>query len=219
MKYSESAKLVFDTEIKCLSNLSKTIGENFDEFVYDLDCCKGLLIWMGIGKSGHICNKIVATLQSLGIKSMYVHPSEALHGDLGVISSGDIVVMVSNSGETKELLDTINPIKNLGARIYGIIGRCNSSLEKESEKTLIFGDEEEAFLGIVPTSSTTATLVLGDAIAIAIAKKRGVTKEDFGKYHPNGQLGKRLTLRVSDVMIGGSDNSVVLEGSGSVEFA
>ncbi len=190
-----------------------SVGNEYDNFVFELDRCRGTLIWMGVGKSGHVCSKIVATMQSLGIKSLFIHPTEALHGDLGVVASEDIVILVSNSGETKELVDTIIPIRNIGARIFCIVGRNDSTLEKKSDMTLHVAVKDEVFLDIVPTSSTTATMVMGDSIAVSIAKTRGFTREDFGKFHPNGQLGKRLTLCVSDVMLTDNDNSVVLEGS------
>ncbi len=213
MTYSSIAKEVFSGEIECLCKLRERLGDNFEKFAFNLDKCRGYLIWSGIGKSGYICRKIVATMQSLGIKALYLHPSEALHGDLGVISPEDIVIFVSNSGETKELLDAISPIKNIGAKIFSIVGRVGSSLEQKSDMTLILEMLNEVYLDIVPTTSTTSTLVIGDALAVSIAQKRGFTKEEFGKYHPSGQLGKKLTLRVKDVMLKGAENSVVLEGS------
>lgn len=211
--YFECAKSVFNEEIAGLKAVLDCLGDDFEKFVFELDRCRGNLIWMGIGKSGLICRKIVATLQSLGIKALFLHPSEALHGDLGILCPEDIVIAVSNSGETKELLDTVEPIQNLGVKIFSITGRKDSSLESKSVNTYVINVKNEAFLDMVPTTSTTATLVLGDAIAVSIAHKRGFTKENFGKYHPNGQLGKRLTLKVKDIMLKGVENSVVLEGA------
>lgn len=213
MNYSTCAQNVFTKEINCLKSIQKSLNDEFDDFVFDLDNCRGNLIWMGIGKSGYICKKIVATLQSLGIKALFLHPSEALHGDLGIVSSEDILIIVSNSGETKELLDTLLPVRNLGAKIFCIVGKPNTTIAKASDKSLIIPVSKEVFLDMVPTSSTTAAMVVGDAIAVSIASRRHFTKEDFGKYHPNGQLGKRLTLHVKDIMLTGSDNSLVLEGS------
>ena len=213
MNYLDTAYTVFEGEIKGLEQSKEALDDNYNQFVYELDRCRGTLIWTGIGKSGHICKKIVATMQSLGIKSFYLHPSEALHGDLGLISSDDIVIAVSNSGETKELVDTIIPIRNLGAKVLAIVGHKDSSLEKMSDRTLVIGISNEVYLDLVPTTSTTTMLVLGDAIAVSIAQKRKFTKEDFGKYHPNGQLGMRLTFHVSDIMLSGTEHSIVLEGS------
>lgn len=213
MNYSDIARCVIEKELACMNQLYSLLGISFDNFVSRLDSCKGTLVWTGVGKSGHICRKIVATMQSLGIKSIFIHPVEALHGDLGVLSSDDVVVAVSNSGETREILNLIQPLRNLQVEILSITGKNNSTLERLSDGALVITGLKEAFLDIVPTSSTTCTLVLGDAIAASIATKRKFTQDDFGKFHPQGQLGKRLTLRNHDVMLSGNDNSVIVEGS------
>lgn len=212
--FLKSAQRVFDLEIDALQSAKDSLGPIFCDFVEAIDTCQGHIIFMGIGKSGHICEKIVATMQSLGIKSYFLHPAEALHGDLGIISQKDMIIAVSNSGETSEILNTIPSISKIGASLYSIIGRSNSTLQKESVKSLILPTVKEAFLGsLVPSSSTTMTLALGDALAIAIAEHRNFTKNDFGIYHPNGLLGKKLTLKISDIMLSGDDNSYVLSGS------
>lgn len=212
--YASVAKTVINKEIACLNRMVENLdNKQISTFIQYLDNCQGKIIWCGIGKSGHICKKIVATMQSLGIQAIFLHPSEALHGDLGIVSKSDIVVAVSNSGETKELLDIIAPLKKLDVDIVSIVGRSNSTLESVSTQTLVLNGLEEVYLGIVPTSSTTGTLVMGDAISIAIASRKNFAKEDFGKYHPNGQLGKKLTLKVMDVMVKDNDNSLIVTGS------
>lgn len=209
----ESAKDVFNTEINCLKALYMSLDESFELFVQKIDGCRGNIVWTGVGKSGHICKKVVATMQSLGIKAIFLNPVDALHGDLGVLSRNDVVIIVSNSGSTKELIDIIPPIKALGVSIFSIVGKSRSPIAVLSDETYCITDAEEAFLGIVPTSSTTNSLVLGDAIAISIAKQRHFTIDEFGLYHPKGQLGKRLTLKVKDVMVKGPENSIILEGA------
>lgn len=167
-----------------------------------------------MGKSGHICQKIVATMQSLGIKAYFLHPAEALHGDLGMLTSEDIVLAISNSGETDEILGNIPTLKLMNIPIYSIIGKKDSTLERFSSASIIMPPFEEAFLGsIVPTSSTTVSLMIGDAIAVVVAKKRGFSSKDFGLFHPRGTLGKRLTLRVGDLMLKDEENSVIRNGA------
>ena len=212
--YLDSAQYVFDREIEGLISLKNNLGESFNRFVDEIDSCKGHIIFMGVGKSGHICQKIVATMQSLGIKTFFLHPTESLHGDLGSISKEDIVIGVSNSGETSELLGTIPSIRIIGARLFCIVGRENCTLSRSSEITLLMPNMKEVFLdNMVPTTSTTATLVLGDALAVCIAEKRGFTKSEFGIYHPNGTLGKKLTIKVSDIMSKDIQNTSVPCGS------
>lgn len=196
------AKNVFETEIEGLKTAEKALDEKFLKIADAIDNCKGHIIMMGVGKSGHICRKIVATMQSLGIKAFFMHPSEGLHGDLGCLSPNDIVIGVSNSGETDELLRTIPSIKHIGAKLFAITGRSDCTLVRQSELDIALDGLEEVFLdGMVPTTSTTATLVLGDALAVTIASHRKFTKNEFGIYHPNGTLGKRLTLKISDMVL------------------
>lgn len=210
MNYIEEAKRVFDIEIKSLLNTRDAIGPDFEIFVKKIRACTGRMIITGMGKSGHISRKIAATMQSLGIKSYFMHPGEALHGDLGLLTSEDLILAISNSGETDEILNLIPTIEKMNVDLISIIGRKNSSLEKYSSATIILPEMEEAFLeSLVPTSSTTTSLVLGDALAIVVSKANGFTKSDFGIFHPSGMLGKRLTLKVKDLMLTGEDNSFV----------
>lgn len=195
------AKHVFDTEIEGLITIRNQLDSNFIKMVDYIDSCKGHVVFMGVGKSGHICKKIVATMQSLGIKALYIHPTEGLHGDLGCISDDDLVVYVSNSGETEELLNTIISIKYIGATTVCIVGRKECTLMKECECGIVMCGLKEAYLGMVPTTTTTSTLVIGDALAVAIATRRDFTKSKFGIYHPHGTLGKRLTMTIDDFLI------------------
>lgn len=168
--------------------------------------CKGRVIVIGIGKSGHIGKKIAATLASTGTPSYYIHPSEASHGDLGMIMRNDIVLMISNSGETAELLHILPLIKQQNIPIIAMTGNPESTLAQQSSTHLDVSVEKEAgALGLAPTSSTTVALVMGDALAITLLEARGFTSEDFAFFHPGGSLGKKLLLKVSDLMHKGDD--------------
>lgn len=214
MTFLLNAKRVFDKEILAVQLTRDTLGESFELICQAIEQCTGRVIVTGMGKSGHVCRKIAATMQSLGIRAQFMHPGEALHGDLGMLAKEDVVIAVSNSGETDEVLGLIPTIQKIGASLYCIVGRKNSTLGKFSICEIVLPTFEEAYLGsLVPTSSTTATLVLGDAIAIAVAEKRGFTSSDFGVFHPNGLLGKRLTLRVKSLMVSGEDNAVISQDS------
>ena len=214
MGYINDAKNVFDIEIQALIDTKNAIGQEFEIFVEKIRNCAGRVIITGMGKSGHISKKIAATMQSLGIKSYFMHPGEALHGDLGLLTSEDLILAISNSGETDEILSLIPAIEKIGSDLICIVGRERSSLQKFSSCTMILPQMEEAFLGsLVPTSSTTATLVLGDALAVVVSKSKGFTTSDFGIFHPNGLIGKRLTLRVRDLMLVDDENSIISLGS------
>lgn len=214
MEWLEVAMQVFECEIQAAQLTKNALGISFEELCTAIDDCKGDVVLTGMGKSGHICRKIVATMQSLGIKAQFLHSAEALHGDLGMLAKEDIVIALSNSGETSEILGILPTIKKLGISIYGIVGRAGSTLEKYSKACVLLPPISEAYLdNVVPTSSTTAMLVVGDALAVAVAKKRGFTKNDFGEFHPSGLLGKRLTLQVQDLMLCGEDNAVVQTGA------
>lgn len=207
------AKNVFEIEIEELKKIEKKIDENLEKLVneiYKLENKK--VVVTGIGKSGHIGKKIAATLASTGTSAIFVNAAEALHGDLGMISEGDIVIAISNSGNSDEILSILNPIKKIGAKIVAFTGNEKSTLAKYSEIVIEIGVEKEACpIGQAPMSSTTATLVMGDALAVALMKLRNFTKNDFAKYHPGGSLGKRLLLKVSDLMHFGDELPVVLE--------
>ena len=191
---------VIDIEIKSLQLLKKNLSKSFSDSVELLFKTKGKIIVSGIGKSGHVASKISSTLSSIGSPSFFIHPSEANHGDLGMITKNDSVILISNSGETLELLSIILHCKKLGVPIISITSEEKSTLAKKSELVLeIPKDVEACPLELAPTSSTTCTLVLGDALALALLKKRKFTSKDFLELHPGGKLGKML-LKVGDVM-------------------
>ena len=197
---------VIDDEVEALIDLKQYLKEDFIEVVNKILHCKGRVILTGIGKSGHICKKISATLSSTGTSSFFMHATEAFHGDLGMIRNDDLVIAVSYSGETDDLIKTIPIIKNIGAEVIGVSGNVNSSLAKLSDLHQLIKVEKEACpLDLAPTSSATATLVWGDALAVALMKKRDFQPEDFARSHPGGTLGKRLILTAKDVMIEGDD--------------
>ena len=191
---------VIDIEIKSLQLLKKNLSKSFSDTVELLFKTKGKIIVSGIGKSGHVASKISSTLSSIGSPSFFIHPSEANHGDLGMITKNDSVILISNSGETLELLSIILHCKKLGVPIISITSEEKSTLAKKSELVLeIPKDVEACPLELAPTSSTTCTLVLGDALALALLKKRKFTSKDFLELHPGGKLGKML-LKVGDIM-------------------
>lgn len=212
-KVLDGMKDTFDREISSLRSVADGLDGSVAEFVMELHSCRGRIVFTGMGKSGHICRKIVATIQSMGVHAVFLHPAEGVHGDLGIVSNRDIVICVSNSGETSEIMDLLPSLETIGCRIFSIVGRRGSTLESKSERTIVIQGLKEVYLDMVPTSSTTATLVLGDAIAVELGKLKRFTQEEFGIYHPKGQLGKKLTMRVEDIMVKDADNSVVLSGS------
>ena len=195
-----TGKSVIDTEIKSLVLMRKKMSGSFDRAIKLLYQTKGKIVVSGIGKSGHIASKISSTLSSIGSPSFYLHPSEANHGDLGMITKGDTVILISNSGETQELSTIIIHCKKLKVPIVSITSELDSTLARKSEVVLSIPSGVEACpLELAPTSSTTCTLVLGDAIAVTLLKKRNFTSKDFLELHPGGKLGKMLQ-KVSDVM-------------------
>ena len=209
-KTIDIARQVIDDEVEALIGLKDYIDENFEEIVDVIYKCKGRLIFTGIGKSGHISKKISATLSSTGTSSFFMHSTEAFHGDLGMIQNDDIVVAISYSGETEDLLKTIPIIKKLGCSVIGVSGNKKSSLSKISDYHQLIKVEKEACpLDLAPTSSATATLVWGDALAISLMNKKDFRPEDFAKSHPGGTLGKRLLLSAKDVMASGIDIPIV----------
>tara|TARA_B100001057_G_scaffold499028_1_gene608076 strand:+ start:252 stop:1217 length:966 start_codon:yes stop_codon:yes gene_type:complete len=204
------ARQVIDDEVEALVGLKNYIDENFEEIVNVICKCKGRLIFTGIGKSGHISKKISATLSSTGTSSFFMHSTEAFHGDLGMIQNDDIVVAISYSGETEDLLKTIPIIKKLGCLVIGISGNDESTLSKISDYHQLIKVEKEACpLDLAPTSSATATLVWGDALAISLMNKKDFKPEDFAKSHPGGTLGKRLLLSAKDIMVSGDEIPIV----------
>jgi arabinose-5-phosphate isomerase len=208
------AKQVVQVEKNALSKLHDQIGAEFIKAIDLMQICKGHVIVIGMGKSGHIGNKISATLASTGTPAFSVHPGEASHGDLGMITNNDITLCVSNSGETQEVLNIIPIIKRMGIPIIAITGNSNSTMAKIADVHLSIAVGEEACpLGLAPTTSTTTTLVLGDALAVTLLKLRGFTEEDFARSHPAGSLGKKLLLRIDDLMRTGDDIPQVFLGT------
>jgi arabinose-5-phosphate isomerase len=198
---SKLARAVIETEAQAVNRLLDRIDDNFTAAIQTMLNCTGRIVVLGMGKSGHIGNKIAATLASTGTPAFFVHPGEASHGDLGMITAKDVVLALSNSGETDEILTILPIIKRLNVPLIAMTGNLSSSLASEADFHLDISVEKEACpLGLAPTSSTTATLVMGDALAIALLESRGFTEADFARSHPGGRLGKRLLLHVQDVM-------------------
>ncbi|MCX4190562.1 KpsF/GutQ family sugar-phosphate isomerase [Methylophaga sp. OBS3] len=195
------ATAVIDTEINAVNALRDRIDATFVKACEYLLACEGRIVVIGMGKSGHIGGKLAATLASTGSPAFFVHPGEASHGDLGMITSNDVVIALSNSGETSEILTILPLIKRLGVPLIALTGRPHSTLAECASAHIDVSVEKEACpLGLAPTSSTTATLVMGDALAIALLEAKGFTAEDFALSHPGGNLGRRLLLHVRDIM-------------------
>jgi len=208
------AKEVLRIEAEAIRRLIPRIDSKFEKAVEMIYNCKGRVVVTGMGKPGFIAQKISATLSSLGTPSLFLHPAEALHGDLGRVTKDDVVIAISNSGETEEITRFLPMVKKIGAKMIALTGRQRSTLAKFSDITIDVSVEKEACsLGLAPTSSTTATLAMGDALAVALLDKRGFKKEDYAFYHPAGALGKRLLLKVEDIMRKGSDNPIVKENA------
>ena len=196
---------VISTEAEALENLKPRIDDNFILACETLLDCKGRIIVSGMGKSGHIAGKIAATLASTGSPAFFVHPGEASHGDLGMIKPEDVVIAISNSGTSQELLLIIPMIKRMGVPLITLTGKPDSAMAQLSSINLdVSVDREACPLGLAPTASTTATLAMGDALAIALLEARGFSMDDFALSHPGGALGRRLLLRVSDIMVTGN---------------
>ena len=197
-------------EAKTLTHLEKSLTPQFEEAVKMLQACLGKVILMGVGKSGLIANKIAATMVSTGTPAVFLHGSEGMHGDIGIVAKDDIVIAVGKSGESEELLALLPFIRKIGARVISITAKPDAALARGSDLVLITPIEEEACpLNMAPTCSTTAALVLGDAIAMALMKLRNFQPDDFALFHPGGQLGKRLLLTVGDCMRRGEANPVI----------
>lgn len=200
-RYIEFALRTITIERDAIDALKTRINEDFVRACDTMMACKGRVVVTGMGKSGHIGHKIAATLASTGTPSFFVHPGEASHGDLGMITSQDVVLAISNSGNTAEVLTILPLIKRMGAPLISMTGNSESILAREAVANLDISVALEACpLGLAPTSSTTATLVMGDALAVALLEARGFSAEDFAFSHPGGTLGRRLLLRVSDIM-------------------
>jgi len=197
---------VVETELASVNALKHRIDDSFARACEVMLGCEGRIVVTGMGKSGHIAGKIAATLASTGSPAFFVHPGEASHGDLGMITPKDVVIALSNSGNTTELLTIVPIIKRLGVPLISMTGNADSPLATEATINLNVGVDREACpLGLAPTSSTTVALVMGDALAVALLEARGFTEEDFALSHPGGTLGRRLLLHVSDIMHRGED--------------
>jgi len=208
----EEAKKVIRIEAEALLALAETIDGSFQRAVELIMGCRGRVVVTGMGKSGLIGQKIASTLSSTGTPALFLHPAEGVHGDLGMIMKGDVVVAISNSGETEEILRILPVVKRLGALLVSVAGNPASTLARAGDVFLPVCIREEACpLGLAPTASTTATLALGDALAVALLVERGFREEDFALFHPGGALGKKLLLRVEDLMHSG--DTIPLVGS------
>lgn len=199
-----SAKRVIDIEKQAIASLTGHLDDDFVRACELLYTCKGKVVVSGMGKSGHIGNKIAATLASTGTPAFFMHPGEANHGDLGMLAPDDVLLAISNSGETAELLNVLPVVKRLNVPVIAMTNSKDSSLGKHADVVVnISVDKEACSLGLAPTSSTTATLVMGDALAIALLDRKGFTSDDFALSHPGGSLGRKLLLKVSDIMLTG----------------
>ena len=209
-KFINSAKKTIGIQADSIASLSNQIDKSFAEIAKKVSLIKGKLIVMGVGKSGHVGQKVSATLASTGTPSFFIHPTEAAHGDLGMIAKDDAVLIFSNSGETKEVTAILPALKRMTSDIFSITGNANSSIAKASSVHLKVQVEKEACPhDLAPTSSTTASMVIGDALAISLIEEKNFSSEDFAKSHPAGELGKKLTTYVGDLAISGNKVSCV----------
>lgn len=201
MTYSQRAKQIFEEEIEELHKLGATIDSSFDKAIDLIQNCRGKLVVMGIGKTGIIGHKIASSLASTGTPAVFVNAAEAVHGDLGIVNGKDIVLLVSNSGSSSEILNVIEPVRKLGCSIIAMTGDMSSRLAKESDVVVsIHVDKEACPLGLAPTTSTTATVLMGDALMICLMEKNHFKAENFAVYHPGGALGRQLLGKVKNLM-------------------
>ncbi|MDG2093537.1 MAG: KpsF/GutQ family sugar-phosphate isomerase [SAR86 cluster bacterium] len=208
--YIQAAKKIFEIESRVVSELSDQLNDSFTLLCEDILNMNGKLILMGIGKSGHVSQKIAATLSSTGTASFFIHPTEAAHGDMGMIGKDDMVLLFSNSGETQEIISILPALKRTSKKLISVTGNALSSIAQASDNHIEIKTSEEACtLDLAPTSSTTSAMAFGDALAVTLLQAKGFTKDDFAKSHPAGKLGKALTLLVSDVMHSGLDTPKV----------
>ena len=214
MGIKESAKKTIQIELEEANKLLDRIDDDFESVVKAILDCPGRIIVTGMGKSGHIGKKIAASLASTGTPAFFMHPAEAFHGDLGMVQADDMVIVISNSGESGEIVNILPIIRKLGANVIAMCGRRESTLGENCDYFLDIGVNREAGpLGLAPTCSTTSTLIMGDALTVALVSERGFTKKDFATYHPGGALGRRLLLTIRKLMHSGEDNPVIAKGS------
>ena len=204
------AQKVLQMEAEAILDLIPRVDAHFDAAVEMILACRGRVIMTGMGKSGIIAHKISATLASTGTPSFYLHPAEGIHGDLGMVTADDVIIAMSNSGETGEVLNILPSVRRIGAKLIAMVGNTDSTLAKNADVVLNVGVKKEACpLGLAPTSSTTAALAFGDALAMALMGKHHFTSNQFAVFHPGGSLGRKLLLTVGDVMHAESENPVV----------
>lgn len=207
------AKAIFDKEIEAIIKTRDSLDDDFATAVQLMVECRGKVVLTGMGKPGHIGTKIAATLASLGTPSFFMHPGEALHGDLGMVEEKDVVILMSYSGESDEITRLMPTLHEIGCTTIAITGKPKSTLSRECKYHIFFPEFEEAcYMHLAPTSSTTALLVLGDALALVASRIKNYTREDYGIHHPAGALGKKLLVHVGDIMHKDEENAVVLEG-------
>lgn len=200
------AKKVLKTEAEAVNALVEKLGSDFEKAVEIIYQSKGRVVVTGMGKSGLVGKKIAATLASTGTPAFFLHPAEATHGDLGMVTSDDVIIAISNSGETEEIIELIPFLKRFNVRLISVTGKPESSLSKAADVTLDVSVKEEACpFGIVPTASTTAAMAMGDALAVALLMKRGFKEQDFAFFHPGGKIGKKFFIKVKDIMHTGDE--------------
>ena len=210
----EEGKKVFDIEIEALMKMRDALDDTFIRIIDAIKTCRGNFIVTGMGKPGHIATKIAATMSSLGTPTFFLHPGEAMHGDLGMISSNDVIMAISYSGESDEFIKILPNIKMIGAKLIVLTGNKESTLAQAADIVQVFPDFEEACaLGLAPTSSTTVELCYGDALAVVMSEINNFRDNNYAMYHPAGALGKKLILKVENLMIHGNDNGLVPDGA------
>lgn len=217
-KSIEMGREVFDKEIAVLNSVRNQIGETFEKMLKEMMNCKGKVIFIGMGKSGHVAKKIAASMASLGTCAICLHPGECMHGDLGMIQKKDVVVLISYSGESDEIVRIIPSINIIGATMLGITSNRESTLARSCKIVQVMDDVKEAcHLGVAPTSSTTAVMVYGDALAVTASRLKGFEKDDFGVFHPAGSLGKKIITRAVDLMKPFKEETFIREDSTILE--
>ncbi|HEY6802249.1 MAG TPA: KpsF/GutQ family sugar-phosphate isomerase [Pyrinomonadaceae bacterium] len=217
--YFSEVRAILKIESDAIAETAKRLDpEQVQQVIELLANCQGKVVVLGVGKSGIIAQKIAATMTSVGTAALYLHPSDALHGGLGIVQSQDVVILLSNSGETDEIVAMLPYLQNRDVKMVAIVGNCDSTLARRADAVLDAGVDQEACpLNLAPTTSTTVALAIGDALAMTLMKVKGLTSDDFAINHPAGRLGKRLTLRVADLMHRNGENPTIAIGSSWVE--
>lgn len=214
MSTLDIGKRVINHEAESLAKVAENLDATFDSFIQAIENCAGKLIIIGMGKSGHVAKKMAATMSSLGTCAICVHPGECMHGDLGMIQSQDVVILISYSGESDEIKGILPGINRIGAKMLGITFNGQSTLARNVSVCQVFAPIKEAcHIGLAPTTSTTIVMAYGDALAVAISESQGFTKEDFAVFHPAGTLGKRIIIRSKDLMVRIKSDSLINEES------